>query len=79
MCRKKGKSEWLAIQNSEIWNSNEMLPILKLSFDHLPSPSIKQYFAYCSIFPKNYEINKEELIQFWMVEGFLQHLKEVVW
>ena len=76
MSRKKEKSKWLAIENNEVWNSlhdsNEMLPILKISFDLLPSPSLKQCFSYCSCFPKDYDIKKEELIQLWMAEGFLQ-------
>ncbi|XP_065627063.1 putative disease resistance protein RGA3 [Quercus suber] len=76
MSPKKEKSKWLAIENNEVWNSlhdsNEMLPILKFSFDHLPSPSLKQCFSYCSCFPKDYDIKKEELIQLWMAEGSLQ-------
>ncbi|XP_030925033.1 putative disease resistance protein RGA4 [Quercus lobata] len=76
MSCKKGKSEWLAIQNSKVWNSPldnyGILPILKLSFDHLYPPSLKSCFTYCAIFPKDYEMKKEELIQHWMAEGFLQ-------
>ena len=47
---KKDKSEWLAIQNSWLWNSphdsNGILSILKLSFDHLYPPSLKDCFTY---------------------------------
>ncbi|XP_065619033.1 putative disease resistance protein RGA3 [Quercus suber] len=75
MSNKIEEREWLAIQNSEVWSSlhgeNEILSILKLSFDHL-SPSLKSCFTYCAIFPKDYEMGKEELIQHWMAEGFLQ-------
>uniref|UniRef100_A0A7N2RCK0 Disease resistance protein RGA3 n=1 Tax=Quercus lobata TaxID=97700 RepID=A0A7N2RCK0_QUELO len=76
MSRKREKSEWLAIQNSKVWNSpdvsNGILLILKLSFDHLYPPSLKNCFTYCAIFPKDYKMGKEELIQHWMAEGFLQ-------
>ncbi|KAK9990019.1 hypothetical protein SO802_025004 [Lithocarpus litseifolius] len=69
------ESEWLAIQNSEVWSSlngeNEILSTLKLSFNHL-LPPVKSCFTYCAIFPKDYEMGKEELIQHWMAEGFLQ-------
>ncbi|XP_075661653.1 putative disease resistance protein RGA3 [Castanea sativa] len=77
---KKEESEWLAIQNSSVWNSlidsNGILSILKLSFDHLYSPSLKRCFTYCAIFPKDYEMGKEELVQHWMAEGFLQPTQE---
>nr|XP_023929275.1 putative disease resistance protein RGA3 [Quercus suber] len=75
MSNKIEEREWLAIQNSEVWSSlhgeNEILSILKVSFNHL-SPSLKCCFTYCAIFPKDYEMGKEELIQHWMAEGFLQ-------
>ncbi|KAL3507459.1 hypothetical protein ACH5RR_032841 [Cinchona calisaya] len=72
MLRNKGRDEW---QNIELYNfgddQNSVNKILKLSFDHLPSPSLKNCFAYCSIFPKDFEIDKDQLIQLWAAEGFL--------
>ncbi|CAK9139709.1 unnamed protein product [Ilex paraguariensis] len=76
MKSKKEKHEWLSILNDGVWGlvggENGVQPILKLSFDHLPSPSLKQCFAYCSIFIKDCRMEKDQLIQQWMAHGFLQ-------
>ncbi|KAG7947872.1 hypothetical protein I3843_14G116600 [Carya illinoinensis] len=62
-------SEWYKVLNSEIWSlSNEILPALRLSYKHPPS-YIKQCFAYCSIFPKDYAFKKDQLVLLWMAEG----------
>ncbi|XP_023763068.1 putative disease resistance protein At3g14460 [Lactuca sativa] len=70
---KTDKEEWKELLNSEIWGSgegDEIVPALRLSYNDL-SASLKQLFAYCSLFPKDYMFNKEELVLLWMAEGFL--------
>ncbi|CAN6693194.1 unnamed protein product [Malus baccata var. baccata] len=47
------------------------MPVLKLSFDNLESPSLKQCFAYCSMFEKDFQIQRDNLIQLWMAQGLL--------
>ncbi|CAI9277625.1 unnamed protein product [Lactuca saligna] len=73
LLRTKTEEEWKELLNNKIWESgkgDEIVPALKLSYNDLFA-SLKQLFAYCSLFPKDYLFDKEELILLWMAEGFL--------
>ena len=76
---KVDEHEWKSIRDNEIWNleqkEGDILPALKLSYNHLPF-HLKQCFAYCSIFPKDFEFKNLCLIQFWMAHGILQSPKD---
>ncbi|XP_037458646.1 disease resistance protein RGA2-like isoform X1 [Triticum dicoccoides] len=72
---KRQVHEWKAIEESNIGDTvggkYEVMPILKLSYKHLSS-EMKQCFAFCALFPKDYEMQKDMLIQLWMANGFIQ-------
>ncbi|XP_065872263.1 putative disease resistance RPP13-like protein 1 [Euphorbia lathyris] len=71
---KRDFEEWEKILKSSLWDlpNENVLPALRLSYHYLPS-HLKRCFAYCAIFPKDYEFEKEELVRLWMAEGFLVH------
>ncbi|XP_022632284.1 putative disease resistance RPP13-like protein 1 [Vigna radiata var. radiata] len=70
--------DWKSVLESDLWElpkEIEIMPALLLSYQHLPS-HLKRCFAYCALFPKDYEFDKKELILLWMAEGFLHHSQQ---
>ncbi|XP_042490708.1 disease resistance protein RGA2-like [Macadamia integrifolia] len=67
-------NHWEEVLNSSLWELLEQsnLPAaISVSYYFLPT-YLKQCFAYCSLFPKDYKFNKQRLIQLWVAEGFIR-------
>ncbi|XP_021773391.1 putative disease resistance protein RGA3 [Chenopodium quinoa] len=52
---------------------NDILTILKLSYHNL-TPSLKNCFSYCALFPKDYRLKRKELISLWIAQGYIVSL-----
>ncbi|XP_039044403.1 putative disease resistance protein RGA1 [Hibiscus syriacus] len=71
---KKTVTEWLSFKDklARISQSGgEILPTLRLSYDHLPS-HLKHCFAYCRLYPKDHEFVVQTLVRIWIAQGFVK-------
>ncbi|XP_042409349.1 putative disease resistance protein RGA3 [Zingiber officinale] len=69
----RDKTYWSSVLKSEIWqlrDEQKVLAVLKWSYDTLPLQS-KKCFAFGSLFPKDYTMQKDELIKLWISNGFV--------
>ncbi|KAJ3670456.1 hypothetical protein LUZ60_010780 [Juncus effusus] len=65
---------WMRILESHEWksekNKDSLIPALKLSYEHLPF-HLQRCFSYCSLFQKDQNFRKKELIRLWFAQGFI--------
>ncbi|MED6193923.1 hypothetical protein PIB30_023763 [Stylosanthes scabra] len=71
--------QWSSILKGDIWElckeKQSIVPVLELSYQKLPL-ELRQCFAYCCLYPKDSVIQKDELIQLWMAQGYLSSSNE---
>ncbi|KAB2079884.1 hypothetical protein ES319_A05G032500v1 [Gossypium barbadense] len=77
MANKETEEEWkyaielLNKSPSELRGMEDVFILLKFSYDNLENETAKMCFLYCSLFPQSYSIEKEQLVEYWIAEGFL--------
>ncbi|KAJ4801167.1 Disease resistance protein (CC-NBS-LRR class) family [Rhynchospora pubera] len=73
---KINEKNWRTISRNEWWNMPEgrsqILPSVAIGYQHLDL-CLRQYFAYCSVFPRNSLIDKDRLVQMWIAQNFIHH------
>ncbi|CAI9100628.1 OLC1v1037761C1 [Oldenlandia corymbosa var. corymbosa] len=77
MANKQTEEEWryaIEVLNkspSEFRGMEDVFTLLKFSYDSLGNDIVRICFLYCSLFPEDYGLEKEQLIGYWAGEGFL--------
>jgi hypothetical protein len=61
------QDKWKSLQE----DADDILPILKLSYDYLPA-HLQHCFSYCSLFPEDHRFNGEKLVRAWISQNFVQ-------
>nr|XP_048332973.1 probable disease resistance protein At4g27220 [Ziziphus jujuba var. spinosa] len=55
--------------------STEVFQVLKYSYDRLKDPKVKQCFLYCSLFPEDFEIERETLVEYFIDERLVDGMR----
>ncbi|KAJ4877352.1 Disease resistance protein (NBS-LRR class) family [Raphanus sativus] len=56
---------------------DQILPLLKYSYDNLKEERHKLCLLYCALFPEDYKIQKSKLIDYWICEGLIDGSEDI--
>nr|ALO70067.1 NBS-LRR-like resistance protein [Oryza sativa] len=73
--KEQTENEWKKILSKNAWFMNnlpnDLRGALYLSYDELPR-HLKQCFLYCSVYPEDANIYRDDLTRMWIAEGFIE-------
>ncbi|CAL4990545.1 unnamed protein product [Urochloa decumbens] len=74
-CKEKTENQWRQVLKNSAWSMSkfpiELRGALYLSYDDLPW-HLKQCFLFCSLYPEDHSIFRNDLIRYWAAIGFVQ-------
>ncbi|KAK8479363.1 hypothetical protein V6N12_012468 [Hibiscus sabdariffa] len=56
---------------------DEVFQQLQFSYDRLKNPKLQQCFLTCALYPEDWAISEEQLIQLWIAEGLVEEMDSV--
>ncbi|XP_010433556.1 PREDICTED: disease resistance protein RPS2 isoform X2 [Camelina sativa] len=77
MAHRETEEEWIHASEvltrfpAEMKGMNYVFALLKFSYDNLESDLLRSCFLYCALFPEEHSIEIEQLVEYWVGEGFL--------
>ncbi|XP_022717686.1 putative disease resistance protein RGA4 [Durio zibethinus] len=81
MRQKPNEKYWSSAKDNKIWKllekNDDVFPVLKLSYIYF-TKSFETMFCFCSIFPKDFVISRDMLIQMWRAQGYInENLQDI--
>ncbi|KAK8520427.1 hypothetical protein V6N12_004365 [Hibiscus sabdariffa] len=76
---KSDETEWVSVRDSEMCTleqgKNDILPVLKLSYNYLPS-HLQRCLAFLSLYKKDETYDSDEVVRLWIANGLLEHPRQ---
>ncbi|KAH7859296.1 hypothetical protein Vadar_034238 [Vaccinium darrowii] len=74
---KNALNEFTNLMDEVSGGESEVFEQLKFSYSRLGDKAVQDCFLYCSLYPEDFEIFVEELIELWIAEGLIREMNSV--